>query len=237
MNRILSFLLFFSVLSLSAQTDITPRDASGKPHGLWKKFYEKGSIRFEGRFNHGVEQDTFKFYFEDGTYKALNVFSGQGKCYSKQYGGENKIAAEGSYQSKKRTGTWVFYDIDGNVLSREEYANDKRNGKSVTYYDNGRIAEEIYYVADVKEGEWKQFYEDGKPKLKGSYKAGLMHGQVLFYSITGKIHIKGRYNKGLMAGKWHYFNDKMKVEKTEVWVSGKMKSTTEEKKDSEGQEN
>ena len=117
-------LLFSALLSLAfigqAQNN-TPTDAQGRKHGIWKKYYDNGKLRFQGRFEHGVEVDTFTFYFESGALRAKNVFvkGAPGECMSYQYGEGEVLAAKGKYKDTKKTGEWVFYDANGTLLAKE----------------------------------------------------------------------------------------------------------------------
>lgn len=225
MKKFAFFVIATFITTLAMAQEVNKTDAQGRKHGIWKKYFPNEQLRYEGRFDHGTEVDTFKFYFENGDLKAVNYFRGKGGvAYSWQYGGENRLAAEGKYINAKRDSVWTFYDIDGNVISRETYKNDKREGPAFTYFDTGRKAEAVHYVNDKKEGEWKQFYETGKPKTTGQYKDGSLQGEVVYYEANGKIGAKGKYVKGLMHGNWYFFDDKMEVEKKQVWRYGKMLS-------------
>lgn len=229
---VLLSLLFFS--TLSAQEKFNQKDAQGRKHGTWKKYHDNGELRYVGSFDHGTAVDTFFFYFENGGLMAMNVFRGKsGVAYSKQYGDEEKLAAEGKYVNQKKDSVWTFYDMDGNLLSREPYEDNKRHGKSVTYFENGKVAEETTYKEGVKHGPWRQFFESGKPKSKGEYVKGSLQGEVFYYSLQGKIRMKGNYQKGKMHGNWYYFDDYGEVEKKEVWRYGQLMETEPEQEKEE----
>lgn len=235
-KHFLLLILFLAGSQISAQ-EVNKTDSQGRKHGVWKKYYPNQKLRYEGQFDHGVEVDTFKFYFDDGSLKAINYFRDKGVAYSRQFGGteEAQLAAEGKYVDAKRDSTWTFYDIDGNVVSREEYRKNLKHGKSVTYFENGKPAEVTHYEEGEKQGEWKQFYESGKPKAKGTYKNDKLQGEVTYFNLEGKPRIKGHYHKGLMHGDWFYFDESRDIEKTEVWKYGKKISSDppEEEEDDE----
>ena len=235
----LAILLFCLALgTIQAQEKVNQTDSQGRKHGLWKKFYDNDQLRYEGRFDHGVEVDTFKFYFEDGGLKAKNFFRGKSVVYSWQYGGVNQLAAEGKYIGTERDSIWTFYDIDGNVLSRENFVNDVKEGESVTYFDNGKKAEILNFKAGKREGPWRQNFETGKPKSKGNYVNDKLEGEVTYFHITGKPRMKGKYRKGKMHGTWYYFDEFMQVEKKEEWHYGLLMEDKdkEEEKETDNQE-
>lgn len=235
MKNFAILLLCISSSVLIAQENINQTDAQGRKHGLWKKYYPNEQLRYQGRFNHGVEVDTFRFYFEDGNLKAKNFFRGKGVVYSWQYGGDSQLAAEGKYIGTKRDSVWTFYDIDGNVLAREAYKDDLKNGESVTYFDNGKVAEITHYENGKRQGEWRQNFETGKPKAKGNYVNDLLEGEVTYFYPNGKVRMKGNFKKGKMHGIWYYFDEYMQVEKKEEWRYGLL--VEDEKKKEEKEEN
>ncbi|MDZ7846819.1 MAG: hypothetical protein U5L96_08640 [Owenweeksia sp.] len=219
--------------AISAQEKTNQTDSQDRKHGLWKKYYPNEQLRYQGRFEHGVKVDTFKFYFDDGSLKAVNYFRGNGEAYSWQYGGESQLAAEGLYKGTKRDSIWTFYDMDGNLVSREHYKDDKKQGKSITYFENGKKAEVIHYDKGVKSGAWQQFYETGKPKAKGQYVNGKLHGEVTYFEPNGKPGARGKYRNGLMHGTWYFFDDNLQVEKKQEWKYGKNLTPDEEEEEEE----
>ncbi len=218
-SNLFLLLLLFS-FSLLPQGNVNQRDEQGRRHGLWKKFYANGKLRYEGYFNHGVEVDTFKFYFDNGNLWAINYYKKKGVAYSQQYGEGKKLAAEGKYINNKKDSTWNFYNENSNLVAKEEYENGKKHGKCIVFFRNGEKAEIINYKQESREGEWLQFYEDGKPRAKGRYINNMLQGAVIYYNLSGRPRVKGDYVEGLMHGNWYYFNDDMKVEKKEIWIKG-----------------
>lgn len=231
-----AILLFCLALgTIHAQEKTNQTDAQGKKHGLWQKFHANEQLRYEGRFEHGVEVDTFMFYFEDGSLKAKNYFREKGLVYSWQYGGESQLAAEGKYINTLKDSTWAFYDIDGHLLSQETYKNDLKDGESVTFFDNGRKAEILIYEDGKRQGPWRQNFETGKPKSKGTYVNDMLQGEVTYFYPNGKQRIKGQYRKGKMNGIWYFFDEYMQVERKEEWRYG-LKVEVEEEEKKEGVE-
>ncbi|TYA72610.1 toxin-antitoxin system YwqK family antitoxin, partial [Seonamhaeicola marinus] len=60
LNSILTVVLLTTITTLSAQT-INKFDDNGKRHGIWKKNFEGTKVlRYQGKFKHGKEIDTFQ---------------------------------------------------------------------------------------------------------------------------------------------------------------------------------
>lgn len=226
----LSLLLAFN---LSAQGDLSPKDAQGRKHGEWRKLYDTKKIRYTGTFEHGIPVDTFRYNFPNGQISALNVFRGKtGNCYSFQYGDGKKLAAEGLFKQQQKDSVWTYYNAEGQVIGRETYKNGVKDGPVINYFSNGKIAESVNYVKDQKQGEWRQFYESGAPMAKGTYVDGSLHGEASYYYSSGKLRLRGSYIHGLMDGPWYYFDSNLKITKKEIWRRGRqIENKKEEKKD------
>lgn len=200
---------------------INQKDAQGKRHGLWQKEFPDGQIRYQGHFHHGTPVDTFRHYFDTGGLRTINVFDGKtGHCFSKQYGEEKQLAAEGHYRDQKKFGEWLFYNAQGDLISREEYQAGKRHGAVIKYYPNGQVAEKTQYREGLKDGPWRQFYESGEKMAEGAYRADKLQGMVTYYYSSGKPRLKGPYVEGLMHGTFYHFTPDKKVEKKVEWKEG-----------------
>jgi antitoxin component YwqK of YwqJK toxin-antitoxin module len=224
----ISLLMAFN---LSAQGNLSPKDAKGKKHGEWRKLYDNNKIRYTGTFEHGIPVNTFHYYFSKGDLQTTNVFRGKtGNCYSLQYGDGKQLAAEGLYSNKDKDSTWTYYNAEGRLVGRENYRNGTKEGPLINYYPTGKIAETLNYEKGKKTGEWRQYYESGEPMAKGTYLNGSLQGPATYFFTTGKPRLKGSYVKGLMDGNWYHFDTNMKVKKKEVWRRGRLVKDKKEEK-------
>ncbi|NNJ83213.1 MAG: hypothetical protein HKP11_13565, partial [Flavobacteriaceae bacterium] len=141
-------LLFFGMLflpaSLSAQEEINQFDENNERHGVWKKYFDgTDQLRYEGRFEHGKEVGTFKFYCPDCKSQPMVIkeFSNSDNTANVQYytaGG--KLVSEGKMDGKDRIGEWFFYHKKSKgIMSKEQYVSGKLHGKKFTYYPNGKV--------------------------------------------------------------------------------------------------
>ena len=76
---------------------------NGLRHGKSVKFYDNGSIMSVTHFAEDLPDGPFAFYFENG---------------SKQI--------EGVYRAGMKTGKWISWDDQGNVLSEESYKDERQ---------------------------------------------------------------------------------------------------------------
>lgn len=235
MRKLFLLLISFSFGLAYAQVDQSPTDAQGRRHGLWLKYHANGKLRYQGKFEHGIPVDSFKYYFEDGGLRTINIFKGKsGNCKSLQYGEGQVLAAEGHYQNKKKQGEWQYFNREAQVIATENYQNGKREGPSKKFHSNGKLAESFVYREDKKEGPWLQYYESGAKMAEGNYVNDKLEGKVTYYYSSGKPRIKGEYKNGLMHGTWYYFKDQLKLDRKEIWRYGRKvepKEKAEEKKE------
>lgn len=229
MQHISAFIMVFLVPFLISAQPVNQKDSQGRKHGVWTKSYENGQTRYQGTFEHGEEVGTFTFYYQNGELKAKNTFRDNGEVYTRMYGQKEKLAAEGIFVNKKRDSVWNYYDIDGNVVSREAYSNGQKDGMTTAYFPDGKIAEIVEYNDGEKHGVWVQRYSNGKKRAEGKYHHGSLQGTVTYYREDGSVRVKGDYKNGLKHGNWYFFDTNIKLLKKQVWEKGSpVRSTDEE---------
>jgi antitoxin component YwqK of YwqJK toxin-antitoxin module len=73
-------------------------DPQGEKHGEWSAYYESGQLWSQGTFEHGIAHGQRVMYHENG------VKFGQGR-----------------FENGQETGTWEFWDKQGNRLKSKSY--------------------------------------------------------------------------------------------------------------------
>ena len=183
--------ILFSILFLSATTIIAQNnqfDSNGKRHGLWKKSFKNGRIRYQGKFNHGKEVGTFKFYSAKSSDHPIIIRTfntNDNTAVTKFYTTDGKLESEGTMQGKKRIGKWIYYHKDGKTIMLEEN-----------------------YVDGKLHGSYKTFYPNKKPTIIANYKNGLLHGNFKRYAIKGYLYQDLNYKNGKLDGEATYFDRK-----------------------------
>jgi antitoxin component YwqK of YwqJK toxin-antitoxin module len=216
-------LLFFGILfsvNLVAQEEYNQYDENNNRHGIWKKYYEgSDQLRYEGRFDHGKEVGTFKFYCSDCKEQPMVIkeFSKNDNTADVQFfTAKGKLVSEGKMNGKNRVGEWLFYHKKSNaVMSMEHYVDGKLHGKKLTYFPNGAITEEISYENGVMQGDNLYYSPEGTLLKKLRYSNDELHGEATYYDAYGNVTIKGYYKNGKKHGLWQYFKDgKVEIEET-----------------------
>ncbi|WP_431135750.1 toxin-antitoxin system YwqK family antitoxin [Psychroserpens mesophilus] len=218
-QNMMSRLFFMFILTMVsfisyAQEVVNQFDNDGKRHGVWKKYYDKtDQLRYEGKFNHGKEIDTFRFYTlnnKKSVLSAVKVFNPKNnKASVKFLSSKGKLISEGSMNGRAYIGKWTFYHNKSNaVLSTETYNDDgKLEGEKIVYYDNGQIAEKSNYKNGQLEGVSKWYSERGVLLKDLLYKNDELHGMAKFYDADGLLLAEGEYQYDRKHNIWNYYED------------------------------
>lgn len=203
-----SLLLGMSISAAVAQ-DINQVDEQGRKQGKWIKTTPEGVPVYEGEFKDDHPVGLFKRYYEDGSLKAEMEYRSPEEVYTRLYyqGSEPVMMAEGKYIDQKKDSVWLSYDESGQLKSLDTYENDQRNGRSVIYHPNGAVSEETTYLNDERHGEWKQFYPDGTLMAMGTFENGERVGAYLKNYPNGNMWVKGEYKNGFKESTWIYGNE------------------------------
>lgn len=208
------FILTIGSLSVYAQESVNQFDDVGNRHGLWKKYFDKTKeLRYEGKFDHGKEIDTFKFYTlnnEKSVLSAVKVFNPNNNMASVKFlSSKGKLISEGIMNGKSYFGKWTYYHNISNAVLSTEYYNDKGTleGEKIVYYANGQIAEMSNYKDGKLEGVSKWYSENGKLLKDFMYENDELHGLTKYYDASGFILAEGEYQRGRKHGIWNYYED------------------------------
>jgi len=207
------FILFnlFFINILGAQ-EFNNFDENGERHGPWRKYYEgTKQLRYEGVFEHGKEQGTFKFY---------NRKSGDQPSATKSYTSESTVldvvfyqkdgkkASEGQMEDRKRMGQWTYYHRDGQrIMTTESYQSDILNGERTVFFVNGQIAQKQYYTQGKLDGIEVNYSEKGVLLSSYTYVNGVLEGLVKIYNDSGSLLREGNYKDDKKDGIWKYYEN------------------------------
>ena len=206
----LAVFVFLTAPFFLMSQEINQVDDMNRKQGRWVKTYFNGTIRYEGQFHNDKPYGVFKYYYEDGTLKAVTVFSDDGViARTKTYFPTGQLMAEGKYINRQKDSTWLYYsDIDSCLIATEEYKRGVLDGKSISYYPKTKQPAQILnYKNGLKNGEFKKFFQDGKLMTEGTYKNDSLEGEFTLYYHNGKIELKGWYKAGRETGNWQYYDE------------------------------
>ena len=210
MKAIYFVLAVFVSGSLWAQDAVNQFDETGKRHGTWKKYFPNSKqLRYQGTFEHGKEVGTFKFYCEDcGSQPALvkEFEAGSDLAQLTYYDKGGKPISQGQMRGKMKTGTWIYFHMDGKtVMTEENYVNDQLEGQMTTFYANGNKTETLIYKQGKREGESRYYSPSGVEIKFFTYANDMLNGPVKYYDAKGNLIISGNYKNDAKHGLWQYF--------------------------------
>lgn len=211
-NKItITLLLLLISSSLFSQNRINKFDENGKRHGIWRKEYNNGNIRYKGTFNHGKEMGIFKFYAVSGEKKPIVIkqfTAGESLVKVQFFSKKGILKSEGYMKNKQRVGLWSFYFNDGKtLLSTEEYKAGKLEGEQKIFYKSGVVTKLAHYKAGKLHGNRKIYSKEGKILEDLTYKDGIVNGPAVIYDENAKIFAKGNYTNGIRTGTWEFMID------------------------------
>ncbi len=205
----------------NAQNAVNQFDENGKRHGIWKKYFDQtDQPRYEGRFEHGKEVDTFKFYKlnkKKSVLSAIKVFNPNDDIATVTFlSSKGKVISQGTMNGKLYSGKWTYYhNKSDNVMTQEFYNNKGQlEGERKVFYENGQLAEITNYIANALDGVSKSYTEEGLLISDVIYKNDELHGYCKFYGPKEQLMSEGEYVDGKKYGVWKYYeNGKLKQTK------------------------
>lgn len=210
----LVILFFFSGdFILNAQNTINAFDNNGKRHGVWKKKYNNGRVRYVGKFNHGKEVGTFKYYSAANSEFPIVVKeynNANNTAEVKFYTNKGVLESTGKMVGKNRIGKWVYFHEDGKTIMSEEHYNNegKLHGFYKTFYKDGKPTEVANYKNGKLDGNYKKYAIKGHIYQDVNYLNGLLNGEAKYFSRkTGELTTKGQFINDKRVGTWENYAD------------------------------
>ncbi|TVR42035.1 MAG: toxin-antitoxin system YwqK family antitoxin [Cryomorphaceae bacterium] len=202
---------------------INETDTRGRKQGEWVMKTPEGKLVYEGTFVDDKPVGLFKRYYEDGSLKAEMDHRSDAVVYARLfYEGKNPVLmAEGKYLNQQKDSVWISYDPSGQRKALDTYRKGIQEGRAVVYHINGEISEEVTFVNDKRHGEWKQYYDTGRLMAEGRYENGMRSGEYKKYYPNGRMWASGKYQDGLKESTWQYGNENGTLGQMVVYRAGK----------------
>ena len=212
----LIFSIIFTIIltSLTAQNELNGFDENGERHGIWRKNYPNSNqLRYEGKFNHGKEIDTFKYYklkLKKSVLSAVKVFNSNDNTSEVLFMASNgSIVSKGKMDGKNFIGKWLFYHKNSYRIMIEEYYNAQGTleGKRKVFFINSVLAESTEYKSGMKNGFLKIYSQSSKLLQESVYEDDKLSGKTTYYDLNGSVEASGNFMANLKTGVWEYFKN------------------------------
>lgn len=198
---------------------INRSDRNGLKQGLWKYFYDNGTVMMEVTYLNNKKNGFLKRYDETGTLVVIEKYINdilqtdavELKEYDirRDYYSNGQIKVEGSYYNNKPDGIRREYDENGKIV------------QGYVFYEGIMIAEGIIDENGKKQGEWKEYYTSGKLMAEGKYKNSQRIENWKFYHENGNLEQEGKYtSRGRPDGEWIYYHENGEIYKIENYYNG-----------------
>lgn len=180
-------------------------DELGRKQGIWKYYYEDGTLKATGRYINDRREDEWKYFFANGDLEQV-----------------------GRYISDEPDGTWTWYFEDGELRKQQEFFEGLADGPYIEYNDSNKViitgqytdgqedGEWVYHTHNViekgtfvlgeRQGMWTQVWEDiNQTRHEGNWVANRREGIHIWYYKNGQIQRRGSYSGGEKHGIWELF--------------------------------
>lgn len=200
----------------------------GQKEGIWKNYFNDGTIASEESYSDGKWNASSKYYdasgklaeeymYKNDILQEYKAYDANGKIvYQNKKDGKNNYDAalyypngnkkrEGKVLAGKLTGQWKDYNMNGFITSIDNYSEGKKDKKSITYYDNGKVKAETDYSAGETNGYYRQYYKNGNLQMEGAYIKDKEVDVWNSYYKNKKLQSVNFYNDGNMDGWQEYY--------------------------------
>lgn len=180
-------------------------DNQGRKQGIWKYYWQDGTLKATGKYSNDRKDGQWKYYFENGHLEQIGV-----------------------YIFDQMDGVWNWYFDNDSLRLRQEFLEGLAHGSVIEYNDSNEIIVEGQFLDGMKTGTWKytshgvletgDFVQDertGEWIIKwldtnqlrqiGSWKNGLREGIHIWYYKNGVIARRGAFVNDLKEGVWEEF--------------------------------
>lgn len=98
----------------------------------------------------------------------------------------NVVIETGEFKSGLKTGEWVSYNSNGDLIKKITYVDGVLNGEVSYFHNNGKMKLSGSFSNGLKKGNWKFYNQKEKTQWSQSFKDGIPTGKSLIYDRKGK---------------------------------------------------
>lgn len=137
----------------------------------------------------------------------LTAIEGSNVQHAVRKDANGQVVFEGYVLDNKRTGEWLEYNTEGDIVLIENYVDGLREGISLKLTPRGQIDMRARYHRGLLHGPWKQ-YKFGKLIEERNYVRGNLEGVVKTYDDhSWKLKQEAQYREGKLHGYYRYYDD------------------------------
>lgn len=127
--------------------------------------------------------------------------------YARQIDSSGQVQIEGFVDGDKKTGQWIEYTPEGDVILINHYVNGMLEGVAMRMSFRNQVDLRPTYKQNMLDGPWTA-YKFGKVIEQRNYKAGKLDGTMkTFDDRTFKLKQETQYKDGLQDGYFKYYDE------------------------------
>ncbi len=160
-------------------------DCNNKNTYKLTKYFENGTIEYEGNIKNNKKNGIFKKWSRQG-----------------------KLVEKFDMQNDKRNGLTECWYENGVKKSETYFINDSKQGPYQAWNNNSKLILKGEFNANDRNGEWKIYNDNGNWK-RDFYKNGILDGYSFEYIVkeNDTSYIVGQYKSGKENGLWKWFDN------------------------------
>ncbi len=217
---------------------------NGIPVGVWKNFYESGTLKSEGKRENQKPDSLWKFYSKLGVLLTeINYKNGVKDGWEKSYSADGLIASKYFYSKGLKQNYGYVYKSD-NLIEKVHFVDNIKSGYSYVFDTDGNVISILNYTNGFiktrdninrknsegnKIGKWIQYFPCPEPcetsfkiKKEGRYVNGVKNGIFKEYEKTGELLSLEKWENGKLITDSE--ETKRLEAKTEFYANAKPKS-------------
>jgi len=115
-------------------------------------------------------------------------------------------------------------NIEKDKAVQEEKKTGKQfpDGEFIQKYPTGAVQVKGQMLNNKREGLWTAFYKNSVKQSESTYQSGVLHGRTASFYTNGQVRYIGYFLGGKKDGKWDFYSEDGQLEKSEVYVKGKL---------------
>jgi antitoxin component YwqK of YwqJK toxin-antitoxin module len=157
---------------------------------------------------------------EDLSGLVLEAIPGTTVQYARQIDSSGFVQIEGYLDGGKKTGQWIEYQPDGDIMRINNYVNGMLEGTAMKMTYRNQVDLKLRYHQNEMDGPYTAF-KFGKIIEERNYKAGKLDGTVKVYDDRAfKLKQETQFKDGLQDGYLRYYDDSGNVTLEYIYKHG-----------------
>jgi antitoxin component YwqK of YwqJK toxin-antitoxin module len=127
--------------------------------------------------------------------------------YARQLNAAGAIEIEGFLDGNQKTGQWIRYNPEGDIIQINNFVNGKLEGMAMKMSFRNQVDLKMSYKQGEMDGSWTAF-KFGKVIEERNYVSGKLEGTVKVYDQkTFKVKQETQFKSGVQDGSLKYFDE------------------------------